>query len=141
MKNKVMWAFTAVVVAIMLVGCTKADTVTYNIKKEADNFNVRRKVVAINTRTNDPLFTVEGNLSISVDGDGDLNVTIQTGEEEYKLFYAHLSDTVTYTCVQMDAIEANPYQYEISYFPPKEVFMHGLVDLTESDQKHDYETE
>lgn len=61
-------------------------------------------------------------------------------EDDYKLFYAHLSDTVTYTCMQLDAVEANSYQYEISYFPPKEVFMHGLVDLTESDQKND-ETE
>ena len=126
---------------LFLGGCTKAEKVAYNIRKEADNFNVRRKVVAINTRTNDALFTIEGNLSIDIDDDGDLNVTIQTGPEEYKLFYAHLSDTVTYTSIQIDSSNVTPYAYEISYFPPKEAIVHGLFDLTESDSEQtEFET-
>ena len=66
-------------------------------------------------------------ISIRSDSDGDLNVTIQTGENEYKLFYAHLSNDVTYTSIQLDPAETTPYAYVISFFPPKEVIEHGLL--------------
>ena len=71
---------------LMLTGCQKSGRVNYNLKNDANNFKIRRKVVALNTRTNEPLFTVEGYISLETDNDGDLNVTIRTGEDEYKLF-------------------------------------------------------
>lgn len=115
---------------IGLTGCRQADRVSYNLRKDADEFTIRRRVIAINTRTNEALFEVEGLISISADSDGDLNVLIQTGPEQYKLFYAHLSQDVTYTCVQLEPVETTPYAYEIAFFPPKEVIEHGLVDIT-----------
>ena len=115
---------------IGLTGCRQADRVSYNLRKDADEFTIRRRVIAINTRTNEALFEVEGLISISADGDGDLNVLIQTGPEQYKLFYAHLSQDVTYTCVQLEPVETTPYAYEIAFFPPKEVIEHGLIDIT-----------
>jgi len=115
---------------IGLTGCRQADRVSYNLRKDADEFTIRRRVIAINTRTNEALFEVEGLISISADGDGDLNVLIQTGPEQYKLFYAHLSQDVTYTCVQLEPTETTPYAYEIAFFPPKEVIEHGLIDIT-----------
>ena len=120
---------------IFMLGCTKADKVNYNIREDADNFLIKRKVIALNTRTNEALFEVEGLISISSDSDGDLNVTIKTGEDEYKLFYAHLSDDVTYTCVQVEPDNVTPYAYEISFFPAKEVIEHGLVDFKSSEEK------
>jgi len=115
---------------IGLTGCRQADRVSYNLRKDADEFTIRRRVIAINTRTNEALFEVEGLISISADSDGDLNVLIQTGPEQYKLFYAHLSQDVTYTCVQLEPAETTPYAYEIAFFPPKEVIEHGLIDIT-----------
>lgn len=115
---------------IGLTGCRQSDRVSYNLRKDADEFTIRRRVIAINTRTNDALFEVEGLISISADSDGDLNVLIQTGPEQYKLFYAHLSQDVTYTCVQLEPTETTPYAYEIAFFPPKEVIEHGLIDIT-----------
>lgn len=116
-----------------LCGCTKADRVNYNIRQNADNFNVRRKVIALNTRTDKALFAVEGLLSVDTDADGDLNVTIRTGKDEYKLFYAHLSNDVTYTCIQIEADYVTPYAYNISFFPAKEVLEHGLFDIVSSE--------
>ena len=91
-----------------LTGCSKASRVNWNIREDANNFKITRKVVALNTRTNDPLFTVEGTISPDSDEDGDLNVTIKTGKGKYKLFYAHLSNDVTYTCIQTKAKKENP---------------------------------
>ena len=82
--------FLVIMLLLTMTGCEKSDRVNYNIRREANNFNIYRRVVAINTRLNETLFAVEGYISVNVDSDGDLNVTIQTGAEEFKLFYAHL---------------------------------------------------
>lgn len=58
------------IVIFGLNGCSESETVNYNIRREADNFKVTRRVVALNTRTNEPLFAVEGkrcNVYISAD--------------------------------------------------------------------------
>ena len=55
----------------VLTGCSKASRVNWNIREDANNFKITRKVVALNTRTNDPLFTVEGKISLDSDEDGD----------------------------------------------------------------------
>ena len=130
----------SLLLCVFMCGCREVDRVDYNIRKDADNFKVRRKVVAINTRTNEALFEVEGLISIHSDSDGDLNVTIQTGPEEYKLFYAHLSDDVTYTAIQLEPIKETPYAYVISFFPPKEVIEHGLLfdyEILEAERKEE----
>jgi len=134
MKSKLM---TSALLALTLCfgGCTKADRVNYNIRQEADNFQTYRRVIAINTRTNQTLFSVEGLISITVDSDGDLNVTIKTGEEEYKLFYAHLGSDVTYTCIQLDPTETTPYAYQIAFFPTKEMIEHGLIDIVSTESE------
>jgi len=128
---------TTIMLTLMITGCEKSDRVNYNIRREANNFNVYRRVVAINTRLNETLFAVEGYISVNVDSDGDLNVTIQTGEEDFKLFYAHLGDDVTYTVIQTDPIDVTPYAYNISFFPAKEVLEHGLVDITSTERKEE----
>lgn len=124
-----------VMLMLCLAGCEKSDRVNYNIRREANNFNVYRRVVAINTRLNETLFAVEGYISVGVDSDGDLNVTIQTGEEEFKLFYAHLGSDVTYTVIQTEPTDVTPYAYNISFFPAREVLEHGLFDVTSSERK------
>lgn len=134
MKNKIAKILITTVLVSSLVGCAKAKQVNYNIKNDADNFKIKRKLIALNTRTNDALFTVEGYLSINVDEDKDLNVTIKTGDNDYKLFYAHLSDDVTYTSVQIDGSDVTPYAYNISFFPVKEAIEHGLLDVTSTDK-------
>lgn len=127
---------TAVILLIVfgLDGCRKVERVNYNIKRDADNFNIRRRVVALNTRTNEALFTVEGYISLKTDSDGDLNVTIKTGDNQYKLFYAHLSKDVTYVSTQVEAESVDPYAYNIQFFPATEVIEHGLVNLESTDE-------
>lgn len=135
-KRIVLGILLAVILLVMLLGlngCTKSDHVNYNIRKDADNFKVYRRVIALNTRTNEALFQVEGLISIATDGDGDLNVTIKTGEDEYKLFYAHLSKDVTYTSVQLNGIKENAYAYKITFFPTKKAVENGIVDLETTD--------
>ena len=140
MKKKVMrvvgiCVFCALIIILIfgLNGCAKSERVNYNIKHDANNFKVKRRVIALNTRTNEALFEVEGYISLNTDSDGDLNVTIQTGPSTYKLFYAHLSKDVTYTSVQLEDDNTNPYAYDIQFFPTDEVIKNGLVDISSTD--------
>lgn len=135
-------AFICCFIFFSLNGCVESDRVNHNIRTDADNFKIRRRVIALNTRTGDALFTVEGYISLHDDGDGDLNITIKTGEDSYKLFYAHLSDDVTYTSVQLtdysffpiDDVKTNPYAYKITFSPTKEFIENGLVDIGSTDE-------
>ena len=116
-----------------LTGCTKSDRVDWNIRLDANNFKIKRRVIALNTRTDKALFEVEGYISLTTDEDGDLNVMIQTGENEYKLFYAHLSKDVTYTSIQIDPDQTDPYAYDIQFFPTDEVVQHGIINVRSTD--------
>ena len=129
----IMIVAVALLVIFGLNGCRQSDKVNYNIREDADNFKIRTRVIALNTRTNDALFEVEGLISIADDADGDLNVTIKTDEDNYKLFYAHLSKDVTYTCIQIDGKNEDPYAYNITFFPVREVIEHGLVNIKTTD--------
>ena len=83
--KKLLLSVLTVLLLLTVTGCRESDKVNYNLKKDADYFNIRRRVTSINTWTGDILFCVEGYISISSDEDGDLNVTIKTGENECQL--------------------------------------------------------
>lgn len=114
------------VITFVLSACTEADKVKYNLKREADDFNVRRRITVLNTRTDTPMMQITGLLSIDVDDDGDLNITIQHEPGKFILNYAHLSQDTTYIVEQIEALEVNKYQYEIVFYP--KVIVSGLFD-------------
>ncbi len=53
--------------AAVLSGCTQAERASYNISKQADNFNIVRRVTVIDCITGDVLFQMSGKLSINAD--------------------------------------------------------------------------
>lgn len=145
-KSRLKYILLAIVIIAVIIflslglnGCAEVYNVNYNIQQDADNFKIRRRVVALNTRTNDPLFAVEGYISLTTDSDGDLDVTIKTGKDSYKLFYAHLSNDVTYTSIQLDDVKADPYAYDIQFFPAKEVIEHGIVNIKSTEDANEIE--
>ena len=107
--------FVALVLA--LAGCTQSEIVTHNLKRSADDFNVRRRITVLNTRTDTPMMQITGLLSIRTDDDGDLNITIEKEPGQYVLNYAHLSQDTTYIVEQIETKDVNKYQYEIIFYP------------------------
>jgi len=91
-----------VVMVFVLTSCTESDRVRHNLKREADDFNVRRRITVLNTRTDKPMMQITGLLSINLDDDGDLNITIEKAPGEYVLNYAHLSQDTTYIVEQIE---------------------------------------
>ena len=50
---------------IIVMSCTQAERVSTNVSKEADNFNVCRRITVINSRTDTVIYELEGVFSLS----------------------------------------------------------------------------
>ena len=131
MKKKIIILLILGLVVVILSSCTQADNVRHNLKREADDFNVRRRITVLNTRTDMPMMQITGLLSISTDGDDDLNITIEKAPNEYVLNYAHLSQDTTYIVEQIETKEVNKYKYEIKFYPTNIVSGWFDVKLTD----------
>lgn len=129
--KKILIVIVLILVMAVLTACTQADNVRHNLRREADDFNVRRRITVLNTRTDTPMMQITGLISISTDSDGDLNITIEKAPNEYVLNYAHLSQDTTYIVEQIETKEVNKYQYEIKFYPKQ--LVSGWFDVKFSD--------
>ena len=116
---------------VVLASCSQSDRVTHNLRREAEDFNVRRRITVLNTRTDKAMMQITGLLSIKVDDDGDLNITIEKSPGEYVLNYAHLSQDTTYIVEQIETKAVSKYKYEIIFYPQN--LVSGWFDYKISD--------
>lgn len=123
----------AILIAFLFAmsACSQSEKVTYNLKREAEEFNVRRRITVMNTRTDKAMMQITGLLSIDVDKDGDLNITIEKAPGEYVLNYAHLSQDTTYIVEQIETKDVSKYKYEIIFYPQN--IISGWFDYKLSD--------
>lgn len=117
MKKKIVMLFVGFVAIISMVGCTDADTVSKNLSKSADSFEVQRRVVFFNGITDKYLLTVEGLCALDTDSEKKLTVTCKIGKDKYKKHYLGLSDNVSYFVEQTDAKYENAYHYKVLFRP------------------------
>jgi len=92
-----------------------AKTASDNLSKAADQFEVQRKIVGINTRSGEYLFYVEGRCSI--ERAGDLIVTCKQGPNEYRKHYIGQATDVAWVSTQMDAIDVSVYHTRVVVKP------------------------
>lgn len=118
MKKRLLLALASIAtVTATLTGCaTDADTVSYNLSKEADQFKIDRRVVFYNGITNEYILTIEGRCSIT-DAEGQLEVTCAIGPDAYKKHFLGLSDNVTYFAEQLEVADASRYHYKVLFKP------------------------
>lgn len=70
---------------MFLTGCRAADRAAYNISRQADEFNIYRRVVFYNGITDTYILEMKGYCSINVNNsDKDLEVTCEVGKEKYQ---------------------------------------------------------
>lgn len=113
--------FVAVLLVLIMIlcfaGCTQADRVNENLNKEADRFNITRRLVVVNVRSDKPVFEVIGNFSLSNNSSSELVVTVEIGQGKYKKHYVYLNDWVTYTVEDVSGAYVDNYHYEFNYLP------------------------
>ena len=81
MKKRIIAIALAVSTVIGAAGCTTADVVNYNLSKDANEFNVYRRITVTNARTDTIMLQAEGYMSLSNNDDNELVVTIKTGKD------------------------------------------------------------
>lgn len=120
MKKKILCLGLGVVMMLgSLTGCSwkdEADVASYNISKEADNFNIYRKITVINNQSDVVMLEFEGWCSITKDNaDNQLEITYRVGEDEYYKDFVGLNDRTTYLVTQLDGANVDKYHYEWLY--------------------------
>lgn len=116
MKN-ILKTILLIILTVTLVACSEAETVSHNLSKSADSFEVERRVVFFNGITDEYLLTIEGQCAINIDDVNKIDVTCKTGEDSYKKHYLGLSDNVSYFVEQLEAQEEDPFRYKVLFRP------------------------
>lgn len=113
------------ILCVNLTSCREADRVSYNVSREADSFNVCRKITVINSRTDTIIYELEGVFSLNNGVNNELEIICRTGESEYKKHFIYLTDTVLYVVEDMQGADVSPYHYKVVFYPK----MIGGVDI------------
>jgi hypothetical protein len=122
MKKKLTALLISFIAGVTLVACSEADTVSRNLSKSADSFDVERRVVFFNGITDEYLLTIEGRCSLgNSDHERQLSVTckVSEGDEEdaYKKHFLGLSDNVSFFVEQLESNNEDPFRYKVLFRP------------------------
>jgi hypothetical protein len=103
--------------AALLTGCTaESTTVDNNMDKEADSFQILRRIVFFNGITDTYLLEIQGFCSLTDEGH-QLEVICKVGENTYEKDMLGLSDNVSYFAEQLEASNVDPYHHQVIFRP------------------------
>jgi hypothetical protein len=122
LKNKKTIAIGGVLAASILLtagacdGPSQADMASQNSSTAADNFEVQRKIVAINTRSGEYLFFAEGRCSLEIRTQ-DVVVMCKHAENDFKKHYFAQSPDTFWSATQQESIDVSVYKTRIILKP------------------------
>lgn len=117
MKKAVIAVMVALACAFGAAGCTESSKVSYNVSKEADNFNVVRRITVFNIRTDKVLLQMTGTFALQNSSENELEVICELPGERYQKHYIYLNDWTTYIVEDLDESQVDKYSYELNFLP------------------------
>ena len=118
MKKKISTFVLMLGIGATFVGCNQAERVSYNLSREADNFNNVRQVTVMNCITNEILFQMTGKLSIAADTtDNQLEIVVEVEDGYYKKHFIGLGDNVAYVVEDITGENVSNYKYTLNFNP------------------------
>ena len=117
MKKKILTVIAILLACFTLTACTEADQVSHNISKEANLFNVTRKITVVNVRTDNVLFEMTGTFSIMNNSTHELEIICQTGENEFKKHFIYLNEWTSYVIEDISGANVDKFKYELNILP------------------------
>lgn len=116
--KKLLFVPLMLLLAVVLTGCSDADIASENLSKAADQFEINRRIVFYNGITGEYMLQIDGFCSLgNYDPNGQLSVTCDLGEKQYKKHFLGLSDNVTYFVEQMDSKNVSKSNYRVIFKP------------------------
>jgi hypothetical protein len=99
------------------VACSSdADVASQNLSKAAEQFEVNRRIVAINNITDQYLFVVEGRCSIEFP-DGRYEVICKLSNGTFAKHFVSRADQTTMIAEQINGTEVDTDQYRVIFKP------------------------
>lgn len=103
-RYRILTALIAILVlAMSLTGCktshyytSEARDAKWEVKTDANNFKVMRRITVVNTRTNEMLLQFEGYFALTNNESNELEMTIKNSDGSYKIDYIYLNENVAY---------------------------------------------
>lgn len=120
----------------LLAGCDReSQKVSYNISKQADNFNVARRLTVFNMRTDKCLLQMTGKMSIQNEGHDEISVIVEVDRDKgiYQKHFVYLNDWTMYTIEDITGVQVSKYAYEIEFMPQSLVPLRITADELEQD--------
>lgn len=103
---------------LLLGACSKADRISYNVSREADDINIVRKITVINAIKGEVLYQVTGKMSITADtDDNQLEIIAEDNKGGYKKHFIGLSDNVTYIVEDITGKDVSDTKYTLIFNP------------------------
>lgn len=115
--KKLLVIMLSISMGLVLCSCRESWYVKHNVSKEADNFNVTRRLEVINARSDEPLFELIGNFAISNNAENELEVVVELEDGTYKKHYVYLNEYTMYIVEDLSGSDVTPYHYEINVLP------------------------
>lgn len=123
-KTVVKMAFMIMFLAIIAIAATgcgarEADRVSYNISKQADNFNVTRRLTVFNMRTDKCIMQMTGKMSIQNEGNNEISVIVEVDRKRniYQKHLIYLNEWTMYTVEDVSGANVSKYAYEVEFMP------------------------
>ena len=120
MKKTIVTILLAIGIMTTLTGCaleTEADKVKYNMKQDAENFNVLRRFAVINTRTDKVEFELIGAFSREDASKDQVTLVVEMEDGTYKRHVVGLNRDSMYVIEDLGGAKVNKYKYEVNYIP------------------------
>ena len=103
---------------LALTGCTSAaDRANQNLSKAAENFEVPRRITAINGITDKVLFTVEGFCSYETPENGTFEAICKVPDGGIERTTLYLSDNVTFVSTQIGGANVDLFRPRVIFRP------------------------
>jgi hypothetical protein len=130
-KSNVFLVLILVGIALMGSACeSSADTASYNLSRQAEEFRIARRISALNGFTNEPVFEAIGFCSVETSNSsaqGMLELTCKVGENDYTKDFVYLADNVNIVVEQLYGIDVPQYHKQFIFTPQKIIPMVEIV--------------
>ena len=129
--------FVILVMTLLLCGCMRreSDIVSYNVSKEADNFNVVRRITVFNIRTDTVLLQMTGKFALQNNSHSELCIIAEIEKGVYQKHFIYLNEYTMYTVEDLNGTEVSPYAYELEFLPQRLVPVKITVNELKEDLK------
>ncbi len=110
-----------IIITVIITGCgiRQSERVSYNISKQADNFNVTRRLTVFNMRTDKCIMQMTGKMSIENEGNNEISVIVEVDRKRniYQKHLIYLNEWTMYTVEDVTGAQVSRYAYEVEFMP------------------------